>query len=56
MTDITARLQGGPERQSRPNLDQGGNLVSLVLFGGTLAAGLLLTAYSLYVDISEAGT
>src|SRR4029079_8050749 len=54
MTYITAGLQGGPERQSRPNLDQGANPLSLVLFGGILAAGLLFTAYSLYVDISEA--
>src|SRR4029079_16085542 len=56
MTYITAGLQGGPERQSRPNLDQGSNLISLVLFGGILADGLLFTAYSLYIDISEAGT
>ena len=27
-----------------------------MLFGGALAAGLLFTAYSLYADISEAGT
>src|SRR5262245_16407748 len=56
MTDITAGIGGGPERQSRPDLDQGLNLVTVVLFGGVLAAGLLFTAYSLYVDIKEAGT
>jgi len=56
MTDITAGRGGTPDRQSRPNLDQGANLITIVLFGGVLAAGLLFTAYSLYVDISEAGT
>jgi len=55
MTDIAAGVSGGP-RQSRPDLDQGINLAGVVLFGGILAAGLLFTAYSLYVDISEAGT
>ncbi len=53
MTDMTAGASG---RQTRPDLDQGLNLISVILFGGVLAAGLLFTAYSLYVDISEAGT
>ena len=56
MTDITAGVGGGPGQHSRPNLDQGANFITIVLFGGILAAGLLFTAYSLYVDISEAGT
>jgi inorganic phosphate transporter, PiT family len=56
MTDITAGIGGGPGQQSRPNLDQGANFITIVLFGGILAAGLLFTAYSVYVDISEAGT
>jgi inorganic phosphate transporter, PiT family len=56
MTDITAGRGATPDRQSRPNLDQGANFITIVLFGGVLAAGLLFTAYSLYVDISEAGT
>jgi PiT family inorganic phosphate transporter len=55
-TDTTAGVHGEPERQSGPNLDQGVNFISVVLFGGILAAGLLFAAYSLYVDISEAGT
>jgi PiT family inorganic phosphate transporter len=55
VTDISAGLRGESD-QSRPNLDQGANPLSLVLFGGILAAGLLFTAYSLYVDISEANT
>lgn len=53
MTDMTAGASG---RQTRPDLDKGLNLISVILFGGVLAAGLLFTAYSLYVDISEAGT
>ena len=56
MTDIAAGVHGGTERHSKPNLDQGVNLISVVLFGDMMAAGLLFTAYSLYVDISEAGT
>ena len=48
-------MDGGRGRHSRPNLDQGTNLVTVVLFGGILAAGLLFTAYSVYADISEAG-
>jgi PiT family inorganic phosphate transporter len=56
MAGISAGLRGGSDQHSRPNLDQGTNLSSLVLFGGILAAGLLFTAYSLYVDISAANT
>jgi len=56
MTDVTAGHGRTPDMQAKPNLDQGLNLVTVVLFGGVLAAGLLFTAYSLYVDISEAGT
>src|SRR6476659_1040589 len=55
MTDITAGIGGGSGQHSRPNLDQGGNIITAVLFGGILAAGLLFTAYSVYSDISEAG-
>ena len=53
MADVAASASKG---QARPNLDQGLNLISVILFGGVLAAGLIFTAYSLYVDISEAGT
>jgi PiT family inorganic phosphate transporter len=52
MTEIAA---DGLGRNSRPNLDQGANSVTVVLFGGILAAGLLFTAYSVYLDISEVG-
>ena len=56
MTDITAGIGGGPGQHSRPDLDQGSNIITIVLFGGILAAGLLFTAYSLYTDISDSGT
>ncbi|MFO0993620.1 MAG: inorganic phosphate transporter [Hyphomicrobiales bacterium] len=49
----TTPVGGG---QSRPRLDGGMNIATMVLFGGVMAAGLLFTAYSLYVDISDAGT
>ncbi len=55
MTDIAAGAGGGPGQHSRPDLDQGTNLITVVLFGGILAAGLLFTAYSVYLDVSEAG-
>jgi inorganic phosphate transporter, PiT family len=55
MTDMAAGAGGGPRQHSGPNLDQDSNLVTVVLFGGILAAGLLFTAYSVYVDITEAG-
>src|SRR6185436_10498876 len=50
-----AEAAGGSGRHSRPNLDQGANFATIMLFGGILAAGLLFTAYSVYLDISEAG-
>jgi inorganic phosphate transporter, PiT family len=55
MTDIAAAAGGGPGQHSRPNLDHGTNPITVVLFGGILAAGLLFTAYSVYVDVTEAG-
>ena len=55
MAEITAELRGEPERSSRPDLNQGVSLISVVLFVGILTAGLLYTTYSLYADISAAG-
>ena len=40
---------------SRPNLDKGFNPLTLILFFGVLAAGLLFVAYSLYVDVDATG-
>ncbi|WP_119272944.1 inorganic phosphate transporter [Taklimakanibacter deserti] len=56
MADVTAGPGGRPGQHSRPNLDQGSHFITVVLFGAILAAGLLFTAYSLYVDISDTDT
>src|ERR1700709_2270897 len=40
---------------SRPNLDKGFNPLTMIMFFGTLAAGLLFVAYSIYVDIDATG-
>jgi PiT family inorganic phosphate transporter len=41
---------------SRPNLDKGFNPLSLIIFGGIMAAGLLYVAYSVYSDVDATGT
>ena len=41
---------------SRPNLDKGFNPISLIIFGGIMAAGLLFVAYSVYADVDASGT
>jgi len=57
MTDMA--LQGSLEPaitpKSRPDLDKGFNPLTLILFFGLLAGGLLYVAYSLYVDVNETG-
>jgi PiT family inorganic phosphate transporter len=40
---------------SRPNLDKGFNPLTMILFFGILAAGLLYVAYSIYADIDATG-
>ena len=57
MTDITA-LPGSiePAGHGGPRLDQGVNPLTLILFLGVLAAGILYAAYSIYADIDAAGT
>src|SRR5215475_6990383 len=40
----------------RPNLDKGFNPLTMILFFGVLAAGLLFVAYSLYVDVDASDT
>jgi inorganic phosphate transporter, PiT family len=40
----------------KPKLDHPVNPLSLILFFGILAAGVLFVAYSLYVDVDETGT
>ncbi|RTL53706.1 MAG: inorganic phosphate transporter [Bradyrhizobiaceae bacterium] len=41
---------------SRPNLDKGFNPLTMLLFFGILAAGLLFVAYSIYIDVGNAHT
>ena len=59
MTDITLNSSmddAAPvQPASRPNLDKGFNPLTMILFFGILAAGLLYVAYSIYVDIDATG-
>src|ERR1700742_1038885 len=58
MTDLAFNpsLQSGPiQPASRPNLDKGFNPLTMIMFFGILAAGLLFVAYSIYVDIDATG-
>jgi PiT family inorganic phosphate transporter len=55
MTDFALPVSMEPAKK-RPNLDKGFNPLTMILFGGILAGGLLFVAYSLYVDIDAAGT
>jgi len=59
MTDMTANAALGEapvQPASRPNLDKGFNPLTLILFFGILAAGLLFVAYSIYSDVDATGT
>jgi len=60
MTDMTVNSvtgDSGPvQPASRPNLDKGFNPLTLIIFLGILAAGLLFVAYSIYADIDATGT
>jgi inorganic phosphate transporter, PiT family len=48
--------QGGPiQPAARPNLDKGFNPLTMIIFFGILAAGLLFVAYSIYVDVNATG-
>jgi len=59
MTDMTVNSalgEGAPiQPAARPNLDKGFNPLTLILFLGILAAGLLFVAYSIYVDVEATG-
>lgn len=54
MTDAT--LTGLPPVSSKPQLDTKPKPVALLIFGAVMALGLLFTAYSLYSDVTRAGT
>jgi inorganic phosphate transporter, PiT family len=60
MTDMTINTMTGDsgpvQPASRPNLDKGFNPLTMIIFMGILAAGLLFVAYSIYVDIDATGT
>ena len=60
MTDITANssmAEGAPiQPASRPNLDKGFNPLTMILFFGILAAGVLFVSYSIYADVDATGT
>src|SRR5258706_15346728 len=59
MTDFALNQtmdQGGPiQPAARPNLDKGFNPLTMILFFGIMAAGLLYVAYSIYADIDATG-
>src|SRR5579872_5879716 len=59
MTDFAfdQSIDGRPiQPAARPNLDKGFNPLTIIIFFGTLAAGLMFVAYSIYVDVDAAGT
>jgi PiT family inorganic phosphate transporter len=60
MTDFALNQtvdQSGPlQPAARPNLDKGFNPLTMILFFGILAAGLLFVAYSIYADVNATGT
>ena len=58
MTDMAlpGSLEPALPSATRPDLDKGFNPMTLILFFGILACGLLYVGYSLYVDVGETGT
>src|SRR5215471_14368605 len=56
MTDIAVPLHAADHVvAAKPKLDTPTNPIAGILFFGFLAAGVLYTAYSLYVDVDESG-
>jgi inorganic phosphate transporter, PiT family len=53
--DQTVDRDGPIEPASRPNLDKDFNPLTMIVFFGILAAGLLFVAYSIYADIDATG-
>jgi inorganic phosphate transporter, PiT family len=56
MSDIALPGSIEPARAGGPKLDQSANPLTVILFLGVLAAGVLFVAYSIYVDIDATGT
>ena len=52
---LSAQTQA-PASSAKPQFDKKPSLLTLVIFFGLLASGLLFTAYSLMHDMSELGT
>src|SRR5213080_4529508 len=58
MTDMTLNSALGEapvQPAARPNLDKGFNPLTMILFFGILAAGLLFVAYSIFADVGATG-
>jgi inorganic phosphate transporter, PiT family len=56
MTDVTMAHSIGSADSPKPKLNQPTTPLTLTLFFGILAVGVLFVAYSLYVDVEETGT
>ncbi len=55
MTDLAAHAGAGVPTGARPKLDGFGNIKTIIIFGGLVAAALRYVAYSLYVDVADSG-
>ncbi|WP_347265146.1 inorganic phosphate transporter [Nitrobacter sp.] len=55
MTDMALPGSIEPAKGRRPNLDGGFHPLAAIAFAGTIAAGLLFVAYSIYADIDATG-
>ena len=54
--DLAAHAGAGVSTDPRPELEGFGDVKSIVIFGGLLAAAVLYVAYSLVVDAEDGGT
>jgi PiT family inorganic phosphate transporter len=53
--EVIGEIDAPIEPASRPNLDKGFNPLTMIIFFGTLAAGLLYVTYSIYADVNATG-
>jgi inorganic phosphate transporter, PiT family len=56
MSDVALPGAMAPATRKGPNLDGGLGILSGILVGGVIAAGLLFVAYSIHADVVETGT
>jgi inorganic phosphate transporter, PiT family len=56
MSDVAVAGAIAPTTRKGPNLDGGIGMLSGILFGGVIAAGLLFVAYSIHEDVVATGT